>query len=152
LYKTYRCQLILGYGSPTHSHMPLSKTTPDSDLLSCLRRYTFPLMQLILFNLLMWCCMGLFQERTLKNLQPTFTTAKVFLQLRKETSFYSSGLPGSPHSQGKMYSQVLRVLRSFLWILRLYLKGSPQQPQMNPRVQFQNSFQRSHCGKKSKLS
>jgi hypothetical protein len=38
-YKTYRCQLILGYGSPTHSHMPLSETTPDSDLLSCLRRY-----------------------------------------------------------------------------------------------------------------
>jgi hypothetical protein len=32
--------LILGYGSPTHSHMPLSETTPDSDLLSCLRRYT----------------------------------------------------------------------------------------------------------------
>jgi hypothetical protein len=31
--------LILGYGSPTHSHMPLSETTPDSDLLSCLRRY-----------------------------------------------------------------------------------------------------------------
>jgi hypothetical protein len=23
-YKTYRCQLILGYGSPTHSHMPLT--------------------------------------------------------------------------------------------------------------------------------
>jgi hypothetical protein len=39
LYKTYRCQLILGYGSPTHSHMPLSETTPDSDLLSCLRCY-----------------------------------------------------------------------------------------------------------------
>jgi hypothetical protein len=32
--------LILGYGSPTHSHMPLSETTPDSDLLSCLRRYS----------------------------------------------------------------------------------------------------------------
>jgi hypothetical protein len=31
--------MILGYGSPTHSHMPLSETTPDSDLLSCLRRY-----------------------------------------------------------------------------------------------------------------
>jgi hypothetical protein len=31
--------LILGYGSPTHSHMPLSETTPDSNLLSCLRCY-----------------------------------------------------------------------------------------------------------------
>jgi hypothetical protein len=44
LYKTYRCQLILGYGSPTHSHMPLSEITPDSDLLSCLRCYSIAAM------------------------------------------------------------------------------------------------------------
>jgi hypothetical protein len=50
--------------------------------------FAFSLMQPILFNLLMWYCMDLFQERTLENLQPTFTTAKAFLQLRKETSFY----------------------------------------------------------------
>jgi hypothetical protein len=74
--------------------------------------FAFLLMQPILFNLLMWCCMSFFQKRTLENLQPTFTTAKAFLQLRKKTSFYSAGLPGSPHSQGKMYSQVLRVLES----------------------------------------
>jgi hypothetical protein len=36
--------LILGYGSPTHSHMPLSETTPDSDLLSCLRHYSIAAM------------------------------------------------------------------------------------------------------------
>jgi hypothetical protein len=38
------------------------------------------------WNHLMWCCTGLFQERTLKNSQHTFTTAKGFLQSRKETS------------------------------------------------------------------
>jgi hypothetical protein len=73
--------------------MAMDLTLPPDFLISAFTKeyflFAFPLMQLILFNL--------FHERTLENLQPSFTTAKVFLQLRKETSFYSSEPPGSPH-------------------------------------------------------
>jgi hypothetical protein len=52
------------------------------------------------------------QERTIENLQLTFTTAKESLHSRKETSFYSSGMPGPYYSQRKTLSQGSSILVS----------------------------------------
>ncbi|KAF1939819.1 hypothetical protein EJ02DRAFT_456581, partial [Clathrospora elynae] len=56
----------------------------------------------------MWCCSSLFQHPIQKNSQPTFTRAKDLSQLRKETSSFCFGRPGSPPSRKKQLGSLLK--------------------------------------------
>jgi hypothetical protein len=112
---------------------------------------SFHLIQPIRFSIWMWCCMVHSQGSTRRNSPYTFTIARGSLQSRKETSFLSSGLPGCPHLRQQTFSQALRVLGSFLLILRLYLKGSLPQHQSNLSAQIRRRLEMTHLGERSDL-